>query len=370
MKCQRKRGYTKMAHIEKYKAAEARQAILHDERRHKNKDKHIDPALTHKNYSLCARPGGGVKYMRQRIKEIMGDRTVRKDAVTAISVIVTAPKTLPPEEYKAFFQSAYDFLVTDFGKENIISAQVHRDEPNSIDHIHVKAVPLWGDPPRLSAKNLINRQYLKQFHPRLQKHIEADLGNPVDILNGATPKKGLELAELKASTARREAEALQYTIEQYKTELEPLQTEYDTKSEYVKAMQKDFSIVGVKPHKELFGNTKFYTVPAEIWDSQRTTQVQKEAIDRAMAVYEDMIKKRHNTADMQIALRKENFRLREELECACAALERMSPSANNEFFKHYNTIKLQSANERLKSPSVDLIKNIDDKLSVDPINYR
>lgn len=98
-----------MAHIEKYKAAEARQAILHDERRHKNKDKHIDPSLTHKNYSLCAHPGGGVKYMRKRIKDVMGDRTVRKDAVTAISIIVTAPKTLLPEEYQAFFRSAYGF---------------------------------------------------------------------------------------------------------------------------------------------------------------------------------------------------------------------------------------------------------------------
>jgi chromosome condensin MukBEF ATPase and DNA-binding subunit MukB len=204
----------------------------------------------------------------------------------------------------------------------------------------------------------------------LQKHIESDLGHSVDIINGATPKKSLEIAELKASTARREAEALQNSIEQYKTELEPLQTEYDTKSEYVKTMQKDFSIVGVKAHKDLLGKTKSYTVPAEIWESQRTTQAQKEAVDRATAVYEDMIKTRHNTADMQVALRKENFRLREELECAYVALERMSPSANNEVFKHYHTIKQQRANERLKSPSVDLIKNIDDKLTVDQINYR
>ena len=308
--------------------------------------------------------------MRKRIKDVMGDRTVRKDAVTAISIIVTAPKTLLPEEYQAFFRSAYGFLVKDFGEENIISAQVHRDEPNATDHIHTKIAPICGDPPRLSAKNLITRQYLKQFHTRLQKHIEADLGHSVDIINGATPKKSLEIAELKATTTRRKAETLQHAIEQYKAELEPLQTEYDTKNEYVKTMQKDFSVVGIKAHKNLLGKTKSYTVPAEIWDSQRITQAQKEAVDRAMAVYEDMIKTRHNTADMQVALRKENFRLREELECAYVALERMSPSANNEFFKHYNTIKQQRANERLKSPSVDLIKNIDDKLIVDQINYR
>lgn len=297
--------------------------------------------------------------MRQRIKEVMGDRTVRKDAVTAISIIVTAPKTLPSEEYRAFFKSAYDFLVKDFGEENIISAQVHRDE--ATDHIHAKIAPICGDPPRLAAKNLINRQYLKQFHPRLQKHIESALGHSVDIINGATPKKSMEIAELKAAMTRCEAEVLQHTIEQYKTELEPLQTEYNTKSEYIKSMQKDFSIVGVKPHKALFGKTKSYTVPAEIWDSQRTTQAQKEAIDRAMAVYEDMIKKRHNTADMQVALRKENFRLREELECAYVALERMSPSANNEFFKHYSAIKQQRDNEIAKSRSADLIKNVKSK---------
>ena len=133
-----------MAHIEKYKASEARQAILHDERRHKNKDKHIDPSLTYKNYSLCVRPGGGVKYMRDRIKEIMGDRTLRKDAVTAVSIIITAPKTLSSEEYRAFFQSAYDFLVKDFGEENIISAECHNDEPLSQSHLHTKIIPLWG----------------------------------------------------------------------------------------------------------------------------------------------------------------------------------------------------------------------------------
>lgn len=357
-----------MVHIEKYKAAEARQAILHDERRHKNKDKHIDPPLTHKNYSLCAHPGGGVKYMRKRIKDVMGDRTVRKDAVTAISIIVTAPKTLLPEEYQAFFRSAYGFLVKDFGEENIISVQVHRDEPNATDHIHTKIAPICGDPPRLSAKNLITRQYLKQFHTRLQKHIEADFCHSVDIINGATPKKSLEIAEQKATTTRRKAETLQLAIEQYKTELEPLQTEYDTKNEYVKTMQKDFSVVGIKAHKDLLGKTKSYTVPAEIWDSQRITQAQKEAVDRATAVYEDMIKKHHNTADMQVALRKENFRMREEFECARIALERMTPSANNEFFKYYNAIKTRRAEERVKYQNAIVQKGTKDAFPDKRIN--
>ena len=338
-----------MAHIEKFKASEARQAILHDERRHKNKDKHIDPSLTYKNYSLCARPGGGVKYMRDRIKEIMGDRTLRKDAVTAVSIIITAPKTLSSEEYRAFFQSAYDFLVKDFGEENIISAECHNDEPSSQSHLHTKIIPLWGDPPRLSAKNLITRQYLKQFHTRLQKHVEADLGHHVDIINGATPGKSKEIAELKAATALREAEMIQHSIDLYKTELEPLQTEYETKNAYVRSMQNDFSIVGVKSQKDMRGNTKLYKVPPEIWESQRTTQAQKEAIDRATAVYENMIKSRYNTADTQILLRKEVFRQREELECVRNVLERISIASNNEFFKHYNAIKAQRQSELAKT---------------------
>lgn len=137
---------------------------------------------------------------------------------------------------------------------------------------------------------------------------------------------------------------------------------------YVKTMQKDFSIVGVKPHKDLFGNTKSFTVPAEIWESQHTTHTQKAAIDRAMAVYEDMIKTRYNTADMQLALRKENFRLREELECAYVALERMSHSANNEFFKHYNAIKTQRAEERIKYQNIIVPENTKEVLPVERIN--
>ena len=159
-----------MAHIEKCTGAEARALIKHDERKHGTKDEHIDPTKRHLNYNLCNRENS-IQFMNERIAEVSRSKTVRKDAVRAISTVITCPRDLPENEREKFLQAAYNFCEKEFGKENIISAWVHRDEPGAQDHIHVKSVPVVldraTDREKLSAKSLITQAYLKRFHPKL-----------------------------------------------------------------------------------------------------------------------------------------------------------------------------------------------------------
>ena len=60
-----------------------------------------------------------------------GCRT-RKDSVMMVETLITASpefmNQLPPEEQKAYFQTALDFISERVGKQNILSAVVHMDE--------------------------------------------------------------------------------------------------------------------------------------------------------------------------------------------------------------------------------------------------
>src|SRR5699024_11271204 len=62
---------------------------------------------------------------------------------------------LPPEEQKAYFQTALDFISERVGKQNILSAVVHMDERTP--HMHLCFVPITPDN-KLSAKAILGNQ--------------------------------------------------------------------------------------------------------------------------------------------------------------------------------------------------------------------
>ena len=87
-----------------------------------------------------------------------GCRT-RKDSVMMVETLITASpefmNSLPPEEQKAYFQTALDFISERVGKQNILSAVVHMDERTP--HMHLCFVPLTPDN-KLSAKSILGNQ--------------------------------------------------------------------------------------------------------------------------------------------------------------------------------------------------------------------
>lgn len=81
----------------------------------------------------------------QRIKEArsVGKLSIRKNSVLAYEVLLTYTKTedIIPEKWA---KDSIAWLQEYFGKENVLSAQLHADEPGNF-HIHALVVPITKD---------------------------------------------------------------------------------------------------------------------------------------------------------------------------------------------------------------------------------
>ena len=112
----------------------------------------IDMARSKNNYHLIAPPKYTYKKEINRMVAEAGCRT-RKDSVMMVETLITASpefmNQLPPEEQKAYFQTALDFISERVGKQNILSAVVHMDERTP--HMHLCFVPITPEG-KLSAK--------------------------------------------------------------------------------------------------------------------------------------------------------------------------------------------------------------------------
>ena len=134
----------------------------------------IDMERSKNNYHLIAPPKYTYKKEINRMVAEAGCRT-RKDSVMMVETLITASpefmNQLPPEEQKAYFQTALDFISERVGKQNILSAVVHMDERTP--HMHLCFVPLTRDK-RLSAKEIMDgRDKLVEWQDKFHDHMAA-----------------------------------------------------------------------------------------------------------------------------------------------------------------------------------------------------
>ena len=98
----------------------------------------IDMERSKNNYHLVAPPKYTYKKEINRKVAEAGCRT-RKDSVMMVETLITASpefmNQLPPEEQKAYFTMALDFISERVGEQNILSAVVHMDERTP--HMHL-----------------------------------------------------------------------------------------------------------------------------------------------------------------------------------------------------------------------------------------
>lgn len=186
--------------VAKFKGGQLYGMDIHIQRKtdnHSNKD--IDISRSNLNYELVSDFQNQHYFtaVQNRIKDgYSGTKSLRKDATLACGVLISSDKkffdNLTEEQERDFFQTAYEHLCEKYGKENIISAKVHKDE--TTPHLHAIVVPLTKDG-RLSAKELFDRKALLA--------LQADLPNVLkqrgfDINRGeSSNKKHLETAEFK-----------------------------------------------------------------------------------------------------------------------------------------------------------------------------
>lgn len=147
-------------------------------------------------YTRTNRKTGKSQIIKKQLK-------IRTDAVSLCSWVVTAPKDLQQSEESDFFQTAYDFIADKYGRENIISADVHYDE--ATPHIHVTFMPIVNDKKhggtKLCADGIETPKSLSTFHQQLSNAMEKSLGHKVGILNGATVGGNLSITQLKLRDA-------------------------------------------------------------------------------------------------------------------------------------------------------------------------
>lgn len=192
-----------MAHVAKHTRGASGHMCAHYDRTAKNiSNENINPERTKDNYNLGPeRDASQMDFINQRCGEVKCLN--RKDVNVMCSWVVTAPKDLPQEDMKQFFETSYDFLKDRYGERNIVSAHVHMDEGQP--HLHFAFVPVVMDQhkgiEKVSAKECVNRTDLQTFHKDLDNRMTEVFGRDVGVLNEATKEGNKSIEELKRKSA-------------------------------------------------------------------------------------------------------------------------------------------------------------------------
>lgn len=195
--------------IQKIKSRQGIQSIIqHNKREHsKYSNEDIDLSKTRLNTTMEQKTADECyQYFKDRLNKL--DNTTntnfRKDRVEAIGIEFTIPSEVDSSKFEEF---AYRYLCDKYGKENIISADCHRDEVHdyidngeikkSLEHIHAVVIPVDNNG-KLNAKKVMGNKYeMKQMQKDFDESVSKEFG--VKYQKGTVPKKKT-VEELKRSS--------------------------------------------------------------------------------------------------------------------------------------------------------------------------
>ena len=121
---------------------------------------------------------GSTAELKAFIDERVGTvkRKVRPDAVKLVEIVVAASPefTTTGGDIEGYLAKASDWLIDKFGRENVASITVHRDE--TTPHLHALVVPITKDG-RLSAKDTLGgREKLSALQTEFHEQVGAGFG--------------------------------------------------------------------------------------------------------------------------------------------------------------------------------------------------
>lgn len=225
-----------MAHVAKYTQAQSGHMLdhynRHDEPERERSNKSIDKDDTPKNYNLMEREQAPSEFLADRLSEVW--HMNRDDLNVMADWVVSLPQGYQGDT-RAFFEATTEFLNSRYGAENCVGAWVHMDEKNP--HLHYSFVPVCPDnnpkheqSERLNAKEVINREDLRTFHPDLQEHLRDRLHDrELTIYSDDKERiKSLSMREFKAFTEEQRVDRLERTQERREIDIEA--RERDTES--------------------------------------------------------------------------------------------------------------------------------------------
>ena len=293
-----------VCHGEKYTKGAISKIERHNERLNvQNGNQDIALERSHLNYRLmeCTEKNyfaAVIKLVDARNNPI--GKKLRKDAVVLTEFIISSGNeffdTLSLERQREYFQSSMEYLESLFGKKNTIYAVVHNDEHTP--HMHFGFVPMTKDN-RVCAKEVINRNILRQIQEELPKHLQ---------------KAGFDIERGEVNS-----EAVHRTVKQYKADMEKEKAELATviqgqKQELQAIAEKKTDIRSVEEittGKTLLGGK----VTVEEADYQKLT---------------DLAKKQIAIESKEKKLKKENASLRIENQQLKAANEALNSQLTSE----------------------------------------
>ena len=259
--------------FQKYKGPTVSRIEAHNERTKEvyasNPDIRTD--LSKDNFHMVT-PQDRYRAMSDNMIQEAGCR-VRKDSVTVVEVLITASPEFfagkKPDEIKAFFDYAMEFMSTKQNPDTFLSAVVHMDEKTP--HMHLCFVPLTKDH-RLSAKEVIgNKKKLTQWQDDFWKHmvkkypdfergesasetgrthIPPRLFKQAARLNRQKEKLVQLLSELTPLNAKKKAAEIAAILEEYIPGVEELMTKTKKANRAAKELRSELSQV----KKELDGS--------------------------------------------------------------------------------------------------------------------
>ena len=166
---------------------------------------------------------------------------------------------MPLEKEKEFFEKTLEEIEEKFGKENIISAKVHKDEKTP--HLHIDLVPLTQEG-KLSAKELFNKESLRSL-----QDIAIDLKKEgFDIERGKSTeekKKHIDTHVWKEINKIHEVALIENIAFDKQKEVEPLKeklTEFEkTKEEFSKVEKPMIDLYNFKEQESQYENFKEFS---------------------------------------------------------------------------------------------------------------
>lgn len=209
-------------HIEKYKRAVVTNMLRHYERA-KNKSgeyvthnhQDIDANKTYLNYNLAPNHNQ-LEFLKEYISRANVKCLNRENVNVMCDLVITVPREikskfytsdeLPPltlndDEVTEFFEVAYKYLSTRYGKyNNIISSYVHYDE--ATPHMHFCFIPIIETTKKnkktnleekflkVSAKEVITRFDLSTLHKDVSTVMNKHFGRNIGIETGITKSQG------------------------------------------------------------------------------------------------------------------------------------------------------------------------------------
>lgn len=164
------------------------------ERKGEIRNDDIDLERTKNNYDLVESEKNLYQRVKQRVDELKenGSR-VQKNSVVMYSNILTVPQEQAEKwgEQKTddYFKVCYEFFCEEFGKENVVSGKIHKDE--TAPHMHLHFVPVNKENGKLQARVAMNKAKINYIHDALPKFLQ-ERGFDVVRASGKTKENNIE----------------------------------------------------------------------------------------------------------------------------------------------------------------------------------